>query len=57
MRELGSNSGILLASVSASAEIYNLVLTHDQVTENYADISIHEKLRHAGLVKCLRQNL
>lgn len=29
MRELGSNSGILLAPVSASAEIYNLVLTHD----------------------------
>jgi hypothetical protein len=29
MRELGSNSGILLAPVSASAEIYNLVLTDD----------------------------
>jgi hypothetical protein len=29
MRELGSKSGILLAPVSASAEIYNLVLTDD----------------------------
>jgi hypothetical protein len=57
MPELGTNSGILLAPVSASAENYNRVLTHDQVAENYADISIHEKLRHAGLIKCLRRNL
>ena len=51
MHELGSNSGILLAPVSASAEIYNLVLTHDSVTENYADISIHREAEGCGVAK------
>jgi two-component system, cell cycle response regulator len=37
--------------MSASAENYNKVLTHDQVIETHADISIHQKLRYTGLKK------
>jgi hypothetical protein len=37
--ELGGNHGIILAAVSAGAEICNMVVTHHSGIENFADIS------------------